>query len=112
MTDKLKTEEDVTTETPASSIYTLRRAWSFEGEPVTKLELDFESLNGDDIIECERRYMQSDTASVLYKETSKEYQAYVAARAAKVPVELIRALPAKDFTLVTLRAQRFLLGSV
>ncbi|WP_020621009.1 phage tail assembly protein [Paenibacillus daejeonensis] len=110
MTDQVKTEEDVTTETPATSIYTLRRAWSFEGGEVKDLNLDFDRLTGEDIISCERQYMQLEGASMLFKDANKEYQAYVAARAAKVPVELIRALPAKDFSMVTLRAQRFLLG--
>ena len=104
------TEEDVTTEAPATSTYTLRRAWSFEGQEVKELDLDFERLTGEDIISCERQYMQQEGASMLFKDANKEYQAYVVARAAKVPVELIRALPAKEFSLVTLRAQRFLLG--
>ncbi|MNW00765.1 hypothetical protein D3C71_1963020 [compost metagenome] len=76
------------------------------------LEIDFDKLTGADILVCDRQY-QAETArnggSELVKETNKAYQAYIVAKAAGVHVGLIRALSAKDFTKLTLRAQSFLL---
>jgi hypothetical protein len=83
---------------------------NFEGETYDSLNLDFDSLTGHDIISCEQQYRTDGNEGMVYsKEMSKAYQAYIVARAAKVPVELIRALPAGDFSRVTMRAQNFLL---
>lgn len=78
---------------------------------MTELNLDFDQLTGEDVIKCENQYAAMDGVSIFYKEANKTYQAVVAARAAGVPVELIKALKARDFTRVTLRAQNFLIGT-
>ena len=54
--------------------------------------------------EKEARAMGDKTA---VPELSKQYLATVAARAAKVPVEMIMGLPAKYFTQITLKVQSF-----
>jgi hypothetical protein len=48
---------------------------------------------------------------VALPEASKSYQMYVAARAAKVPVELIKKLSIKDASAITIKVQSFLLGT-
>lgn len=93
------------------SIYKLRQSVNFEGREITELDLDFDRLTGEDILACERQYAATGGGSLFFVESQKAYQAIVAARAAGVPVELIHALSAKDFTRVTLRAQNFLIGS-
>ncbi|WP_051775871.1 phage tail assembly protein [Paenibacillus tyrfis] len=93
------------------SVFTLRFPIEFEGEHYSSFKLDFERLSGDDIIVCERQYQARQPDFTYVKETSKEYQSYIVARAAGVQVELIRKLSASDFSRVTLRAQNFLLGS-
>ncbi|WP_068775776.1 phage tail assembly protein [Paenibacillus sp. FJAT-26967] len=93
-------------------IYKLSRPFTFEGNEYTELTLDFEKLTGNDLLSCERQ-MQLITGASEYvpmKQISQAYQAVVTARAAAVPVELIQALPAKDFSKVTLRASTFLLA--
>ncbi|MGG4034204.1 phage tail assembly protein [Paenibacillus cisolokensis] len=95
-------------EKAGGSIFKLRRPISFEGETYAELNLDFESLTGEDVIACERQFLSENNGSTFVKETSKAYQSYIVARAAGVPVELIRKLSAGDFSRVTLRAQNFL----
>lgn len=90
--------------------FTLKKPIEFEEETYNELELDFDSLTGDDILAAEGQYLaENGSANGFMKETSKAYQVYVAARAAKVRPELIRALKAGDFTRLTVRTQSFLL---
>jgi len=93
----------------AENVYVLRRPFTFEEQEITELHLDFMKLSGDDILAIERRILNEGHPMPLVKETSKTFQAYVAAAAAGVQVELIKKLPAKDFSAVTLLAQDFLL---
>lgn len=90
--------------------FTLKKPIEFEGQSYTELALDFDSLTGDDILNAEGQYFSEvGSANSFMKETSKAYQVFVAARAAKVPPELIRSLKAGDFTRLTVRTQSFLL---
>lgn len=108
MSDKENNEKVIEND---GNVYTLRQPLSFEGETYESLKLDFHKLTGEDIISCERQYQSSNHEFSFVKETSKAYQAYVVARAARVPAELIFKLSASDFSRVTLRCQNFLLGS-
>jgi hypothetical protein len=88
----------------------LRTPIMFEGETVSELALDLDSLSGEDMIQAERAVGVVQTGSInLVNEMSKEYQAVIAAKASGKPVELIRQLKAKDFSEVTLTVQDFLL---
>ncbi|NTU28849.1 phage tail assembly protein [Brevibacillus sp. HB1.1] len=91
-------------------LYKLSRPFSFDGKEYTELDLDLDSITGEDLMSCERQLNASTKDLVFVKELSKPYLALVAARAAKVPVELIHKLPAKDFSKVTMLVQNFLLG--
>lgn len=69
--------------------------------------LNLDELTGNDLLQAEKEYAtEGGTAPVA--ELNKGYLSIVAAKAAKVPVELIRALPAKEFSKVTLMVQNFL----
>jgi len=89
----------------------LSKPYSFEDKEYTKLELDFDSLTGQDVINAEKKVRALGDSSPV-AEFSKTYQAVVAAKAAKVPVDLIMKLPAKDFTRITILVQNFLLEEV
>lgn len=99
-------------ETVDERVYKLSRPFTFEGTEYTELLLDFDSLTGGDLLSCEGQMntMSSGNEVVPVKQISQAYQALVAARAAKVPVDLIKALPGKDFSKIIVRAQNFLLG--
>lgn len=87
----------------------LSKPFVFEEKEYQEIVMDLEALTGRDLITA------ANTAKTLgdpapVAELSKAYLAAVAARAAKVPVDLIMSLPAKDFVAVTLTVQNFLLG--
>lgn len=82
----------------------------FEGECITEIQLDLESLTGADLISAEREASPSVQVN-LAKELTKEYQVLVAARASKRPKELFLKLGAKDFTRITLTVQNFFVAS-
>ncbi|WP_081750971.1 phage tail assembly protein [Paenibacillus sp. FSL R7-277] len=99
-------------EETGAEVYTFARPVNFEGDTFESLSIDFDKLTGEDILTCDRQYQMESarqSGGELIKETNKAYQAYIVARAAGVHVGLIKALPAKDFTKLTLQAQSFLL---
>ena len=90
----------------------LVRPVDFDGRTYMEIDLDLESLTGHDLISAERQFLANGAnQSIAVKEFSKEFQAYVAARAVSVPVELIFKLSAPDFSLVTLKVQNFFLDA-
>lgn len=92
-------------------VFKLSRSFIFEEKSYTELPFDLESLTGNDLLLCERRLKEFNLNEelVMVKALSLPYQCLIASMAAKVPVELIRALPAKDFSRLTQRVQNFLL---
>ena len=86
-----------------------KEPFTFEGQEYTGLELDLKGLTGADLLQAERDLAASGGFAGV-PETSKEYLALVAAKAAKEPVELIKALPANEFSRVTVKVQNFLLS--
>lgn len=93
-----------------SSVITIpfRKPFSFEGKEYTEIRLDLDALSGKDVIDAETE-ARSMGARAIMLESSKVYQAILAARAAGVTVDLINALPAKEFSRVTGEVQGFLL---
>ncbi|MCY9764732.1 phage tail assembly protein [Paenibacillus alvei] len=91
--------------------YTLIKPIVFQGEEVKEIQLDLDSLTGEDIIYADRQFLLSNEMNqgITVKETTKEFLMFVGARAAKQPGELFYRLSAKDFSRVTLRVQNFLL---
>lgn len=91
-------------------IINLKKPFDFDGKGYSEIRLDFDSLSGADIIGAERQFFANGAnQSISIKEFSKEFQAYIAARAAKLPVEFFFALSVQDFTQVTLKVQNFFL---
>lgn len=91
------------------AIVKLSRAVEFEGATYTEIEMNLEGMTGDDIIKAERECLTSGIPMGV-AETSKGFLMAVAARACKMPVEFIHALPIKDATKITMEVQSFLLG--
>lgn len=91
--------------------FTLIKPIVFQGEEVKEIEFDLDSLTGEDMIYVDRVFLSSSDVNqgITIKETSKEYQILVAARAARQPAELFYKLSPKDFTRITFRVQNFLL---
>ncbi|GEB35309.1 phage tail assembly protein [Brevibacillus parabrevis] len=102
--------ENTAVTTVEEPVYKLSRPFSFDGTEYTELSLDLDALTGEDMMSCERQLNATTNDVVYVKELSKLYLALVAAKAAKVPVEVIKKLPAKDFSKITMRVQNFLLA--
>lgn len=85
----------------------LSKPIKFEDQEYTELNLDLDSLTGNDMINAakESKFL-GDTSTV--PELSKTYLAVIAAKAASVPVDMILALPGRDFSKITVLVQNFL----
>lgn len=87
----------------------LSKPITFEGKEYSELTLALDSITGRDLIKAEAEARLISGPSPV-AELSKTYHAVVAAKAAKVPVDLILDLPAQDFTKITMLVQDFLLS--
>lgn len=87
----------------------LSRPVKIGDKEVTEIVLNLDALTGDDIEQVELE-MQAQGRMAAVPETSKVYLMHIAARAAGVAVEDIRALPIKDVSRITVTVQNFLLG--
>lgn len=87
----------------------LKKPVTIKGKPVTEVNLDFEKLTGNDMIQAEKvaRAMGVGEASVL---ASMKYQAIIAAKAIGCPVDDLFELGAVDFKNIAKEATSFLLG--
>lgn len=75
-----------------------------------EISLDFNSLTGADICEAESDFRDRFFTPVPDSNYSIAFQAAVAAKASKLPYELILELNQKDFAVVAGAAKGFLLG--
>lgn len=95
-------------ENTAEIIITFRKPFTFEGKEYTEIKLDLDALSGKDVIDAEAEARAMGVRAIML-ESAKAYQAIIAAKAAGVSVDLIQALPAKEFSSVTGEVQSFLL---
>lgn len=87
----------------------LSKTYKFEEKEYSEINLDLESITGQDLISASNQARILGDPSPV-PELSKTYLAVVAAKAGKVPVDFIMSLSAKDFTAITMTVQNFLLA--
>lgn len=97
------------TEQTTEIVIPLRKPFTFEDKSYTEIRMDVEALTGQDMIDAETEARAMGVRALML-ETSKAYQAILAARAAGVSSDLINALPAKEFSRITGEMQGFLLA--
>lgn len=85
----------------------LRKVIRHKGEQIEELNIPLEELTGFDMIEVERQ-IQGDGKPAVFSDSSKDYIIRIAARAAKIPYEIMARLTASDFNLVVQKVQVFL----
>lgn len=91
---------------------TLSKPFKFEDEPaVSTLLLPLSKITGDDIIAAQDIFEAMGNQIAGPVELNKKYQAIMAAHLSGNKPEFIMALPAADFSLITLCIQHFLLKS-
>ena len=89
---------------------TLKKAISATGKSIKELDLDLDSLTGNDLIEAEKQVMVTDNIPVVM-DFNRSFLISVAARASKIPADALKSLSAKDFSNITNTVQRFLTGT-
>lgn len=95
----------------AQDVLTLRQPRVFEGAEVAEIAYDFDELTGEDMIQAEHMVGVAQTGDVkTLLMASPEYHAAVFARAAKQPIELIKAVGARDFAEISSRVTVFLMS--
>ena len=94
-------------ETMTSKTLKLSKPFVFEGETYTEFNFDFDSLTGNDFIEIETE-MNDLNEYALTPETSPNFCARLAAKAAGVNASVIKGFPLKDFNKAKNLARSFL----
>lgn len=82
------------------------------GEPnvLTELSLPFSKLRGRDVVEAQEEYETLRGGTLEIFENSKDFQAFMIAKMAKVPYKsIVDDLAVADFSVLTLTMYRFLL---
>jgi hypothetical protein len=91
-------------------VFALNKPFLFEGQTYTEFPFDLDALTGDDMLSCERMMNTMTNDFVLARTVSMAFQLAIASKAAKVQPDVLRALPAKEFTRMMQRVQNFLLS--
>lgn len=89
--------------------HTFKKPVEIEGKKYSSLTFYFENLTGEDI-EAVEEELQDQNKYVLSPEISSAFQSMLAARAAKVPADEIRRLPARDYMAIKNKARNFLIN--
>lgn len=90
----------------------LHKPVTYEEVSYKEIDLDLDRLTGADSLAVTRQLRREHPKDpVMQPETDDRYILAIAARAARVPVELFSALSLADFARVKMEVQAFLLGS-
>ena len=87
---------------------TLSHPVNYKDTQLDALDLELDSLTGNDLIAIEDSLRASGQVNMF----SQSYFAAIAARSAHVPVEVLKSLPVKDFMKVTSEVINFLGSAV
>lgn len=90
--------------------YTLIKPVTIDGTLYSEIELDFDSLNGEDILAVEQEMQASGRIVLGISEMNKSYLLFASARAAKLNANILLAFSAKDVSKITSIAQTFLMA--
>lgn len=89
--------------------YELKRPTAINGTEYKEITLDLYNLNGDDIASAEFEMMSSSILIAGPAELNKTYLMHIAARAAKIPFEVLKQFSIKDVSAITMMTQTFLM---
>ena len=88
----------------------LSQTVEWEGKTYTELTMDYEGLTGRDM-EAIDDELAAMGVVVANPNINHRYHRLLAARAAKVPSDMLRTLPLRDYQKVTMTARSFLLAT-
>ena len=86
---------------------TLSHPVPYKDTELDALDLELDALTGNDLIAVEDNLRASGQVNLF----SQSYFAAIAARSAHIPLEVLKALPVKDFMKVTSEVINFLGGT-
>lgn len=86
----------------------LKKAITHKGQELQELDVDLDRLTGNDLIDVEEQAMRAGNNAFSATDFSRVYLIAVAARAAKIPVEVLRMMNAHDFNKVVTEVRNFL----
>lgn len=89
--------------------YELKRPTTINGTEYKEITLDLYHLNGDDIASAEFEMASSGNLIAGPAELNKTYLMHIAARAAKIPFEVLKQFSIKDISAITMVTQGFLM---
>ena len=89
--------------------YILSKEYEFEGQKYTEIELNLDVLTGKDVSAVKREWARAGNISPLVA-VDTDFCVYLAATAAKLPIEFMENLPAKDYCAIGQEVSNFLLG--
>lgn len=83
---------------------TLSHAIPYKDTELESLELDMDSLTGNDLVDAEANLRRAYPDAPLW---GTRHTAYIAAKSAHIPAEAIMRLPARDFMAVVVQVMSF-----
>lgn len=86
----------------------LKKAIMHKGQELQELDVDLDRLTGNDLIDVEEQAMRAGNNAFSATDFSRVYLIAVAARAARIPVEVLRMMNAHDFNKVVTEVRNFL----
>ena len=86
----------------------LKKAIMHKGQELSELDVDLDRLTGNDLIDVEEQAMRTGNNAFSATDFSRVYLIAVAARAARIPVEVLRMMNAHDFNKVVTEVRNFL----
>lgn len=88
----------------------LKKAIKHKGQEVYTLDIPLEDLTGNDLIEVEEQIIRTGNFAAV-TDLSRVYLISVAAKAAHMPVEVLRMMNAHDFSRVITEVRNFLIAT-
>ena len=86
------------------------KPYNFEGKEYKDLEIDFDAITGREVSQAKRDFFRAGNfASSNVLQADVDFCVYLAAKAAKLPIEFMEGLPAKDYLAVSTMTASFLL---
>lgn len=112
MVEQEKKIEDMKEVIQAGVVVKLSQPFVWEDVEHTELQLNFDDLSGDDMIDAEGEFIDfiagKKNVLIAYKDEHPAYHAVIAAKAAGVHPNFMKKLKAPDFVKVTGATKRFL----
>lgn len=90
-------------------LHILTKDYEFEGKTYSELQLNLDDLTGKDVSAAKREWARSGNYSPLMA-SDTDFCVFLAAKSAKLPVEFMEGLPAKDYCAIGQAVSNFLLG--